>query len=158
MSFAYGYALQPGIDFSRKTTKQEFPIGMMAFDNKGRQWVYVKANGTIAAFKMAKCAASSDPFTNVVIATLVGADGAGNAVAGCTPQALAAGDFAWIVYRGVVEDDAVVISAAVQNGSPYDVSGTGDAGVLSLAADLANSNGVVIVDDTDNTGTILLTA
>lgn len=155
MAFTYGFAVASkvlGVDYSKKSTTALHPVGALSIDSKGRTWVYVKANGTIGAFKLVKAAAASDPFTNVVIAT---ASNAATKVLGMSPLALAAGDFAWIVSDGVVEDDAVVVSASVANGDPIISDGTGQC-VIAVETDINNIIGHCIVDDTDNTGTILL--
>lgn len=155
MAFAYSfaaYAKTVGVDYTIKSSVALHPIGTLSVDNKGRTWVYVKANGTIGAFKFAKSATSSDPYTNVVIGT---ASAAASLVVGMTPIALAAGDFAWIIKSGLIEDDAVVVSANVANGQPIvcDASGQAD---LAAATDIENAIGICVVDDTDNTGTIFL--
>lgn len=155
MAFAYGFAANGkifGVDVSLKHTTQQHAIGTESIDSKGRTWVYVKANGTIGAFKFCKAASSSDPYTNVVIGT---ASAAATLVAGMTVIALAAGDYAWIVKRGTIEDDATVVSANLTNGQPIvcDANGAAD---LAAATDIENAIGICVVDDTDNTGTIFL--
>jgi len=155
MAFGYGFSIGPkklGIDLTIKHTVAKHRVGEITFDNKGRKWVYVKANGTIGAFRFVKGAASTDPYTNVVIGT---ASAAGTQVVGMTPIALAAGDFAWIIKYGVLEDDAIVVSANVVNGDPIvcDANGAAD---KAAATDINNAVGICIVDDTDNTGTIFI--
>ena len=155
MAYTAGFNIGPrmtGIDLSLVGTTQLHPMGSIAYDNRGRKYVYVKANGTVAAFKLVKSASASDPFTNVVIAT---ASGAATKVLGMTVLALAANQYAWIVTQGVVEDDASVVSASVANGDPLISDGSGNC-TLATAADLEDTIGICIVDDTDNTGTIVL--
>lgn len=155
MAFAFGFNVGPkklGIDFSKIDSTAQHPVGTRAYDNKGRQLTYVKANGTIGKGNLIKAPANSDPFTNVVIAT---ASAAATLVLGIAPQALAAGNFAWIVSKGMFEDDAVVVSSAVANGDPI-VSDANGAGTLAAAADINNAVGICVVDDTDNTGSVYL--
>lgn len=155
MAYTNGFNIGPkmlGIDFSIKHTVAQHPVGTIAYDSKGRKLQYVKANGTIGAFKLVKAASSSSPYTNVVIAT---ASNAATKVMGMTPLALAAGDFAWIVVRGLVEDDAVVVSSALANGDPIISDASGQC-TIAVETDINNIIGVCVVDDTDNTGTIWL--
>lgn len=154
MAFAYGYNVGPkrlGVDFSIKHTTQQHPLGSLNYDNKGRKWIYIKAGGTIGAFKLAKAGAVTD-FTSVVIAT---ASNAATKVLGMTPLALASGDFAWIVAAGIVEDDAVVVSSAVANGDPIISDASGQC-TIAVETDINNIIGHCLVDDNDNTGTIYL--
>lgn len=154
MSFVQGYCVGPklGIDFTAIDTVAKHQIGKIAYDHRGRKMVYVKANGTIGAFRFVKAPATSDPFTNVVIGT---ASAAATLVLGMTPRALVAGNYAWIVQSGVIEDDAIVVSANLANGQPIvcDANGAAD---IAAATDIENALGICVVDDTDNTGTILL--
>lgn len=151
MAFTYGFPADHtlGVNFSKKTTVKEWTPGTLCKDNKGRTWVYVKANGTIAKGKMVKATANDDPFTNVVVAT---ASAAATMILGITVQDLAAGDYAWIVKSGVVEDDAGL--GTVSAGEPFvsDASGTA---ATAAAADINNAVGVVLVDD-GATGSVLL--
>lgn len=155
MAFTFGFNIGPkalGIDFSAIDSVAKHPIGTIAYDSKGRCLVYVKANGTIGKGKLVKSASASDPYTNVVIAT---ASAAGTTVLGMAPQALAAGNYAWIVKQGLFEDDAVVVSASVANGDPFVSDASGQC-TIAAAADVNNAHGTVVVDDTDNTGTVYL--
>src|SRR5712672_2894915 len=106
MAFAYGFAVAGkvlGVNYALKHITPQHGIGQISYDSRGRKWVYVKANGTIGGFKMVRNAAASDPFTNVVIAV---ASAATSMVIGISPLALSAGDYAWIIKEGIVEDDA----------------------------------------------------
>lgn len=153
MAFAYGYNIGPkvlGIDFSVKHTTAQHTVGSIAYDNKGREWLYVKAGGTIPVHNFVKAAANDDPFTNVLVGD---ASAAATKVLGMTPLALSSGDFAWIVKRGIYEDDAELASGSVADGQPIVCDANGG-GTVAAATDINNACGVCLIDDTDNTGTI----
>lgn len=155
MAFAYGFNIGPklmGVDFATKHTTPQHTPGTICSDNKGRKWIYVKAGGVIGAFRFVKAAVADDPYTDVLIGT---ASAAATMVLGMTPQALASGDYAWIVKSGVVEDDAVLASASTTPGAPIVCDANG-AGTDAAAADLGNAVGICLIDDADNTGTIVL--
>lgn len=154
MAFTPGYCVGPkiGVDLATKHTTAQHPVGTIVFDNKGRTWVYIKAGGTIALGNFVKAASADDPYTSAVIGT---ASGAGTMIIGMAGMALAANDFAFIVKSGVFEDDAQIVSASVAAGDPLICDANGD-GTIATAADINNACAVCLVDDTDNTGTILL--
>lgn len=154
MSYTHGFCVFPtlGVDFSAKSTVAKHPMGMLAWDNKGRELVYVKANGVIALGNLVKAAQADDPYTNVVIGT---ASNAGTKVLGMATMALAAGDYAWIVKKGVFEDDAQIVTASVAPGDPFICDANGDC-TIAVETDINNIAGHVLVDDTDNTGTVWL--
>lgn len=156
MAYTHGFSVGPkllGIDFSLKHTTAQHRVGTIAYDSKGRQMVYVKANGAIAAGNLVKATHADDPYTNVVIGT---ASNAGTKVLGMATMTLAAGDFAWIVKKGVFEDDAQLgNSAAIAPGDPFICDANGDC-VIAVETDINNIVGHVLVDDADNTGTVWL--
>lgn len=154
MSFVYGYNVGPkslGIDYTVKHTTPQHQIGSISYDNRGRKWIYVKSNATIAAGKLVRAVHLADPFTNVIVAT---ASNAATRPIGISVLALSAGDYAWIVNQGVVEDDAQLVSALAA-GSPFISNGTGQA-VIAVETDINNVSGLCLVDDGDSTGTLLL--
>lgn len=153
MAFTAGFCIGPkmlGVDFTKIGTTALHRVGTIAHDHKGRTWVYVKANGTIGAGNFVKAANADDPYTDVVIAT---ASAAATKVIGMAPYALAAGQFAWIVKRGPVEDVAQIVSASVAPGDPLVSDANGD-GTIAQATDINNICGVCLVDDTGNLGTV----
>ena len=153
MAFAAGFCVNMlGVDFTIKHTTQQHSMGLQVYDNKGRRWIYITAGGTIAVFSLVKAANADDPYTSAVIAT---ASNAATAVMGMNTLALSSGDYAWIVRAGVVEDDAVVVSSAVAAGDPIIASSAG-ACTIAVETDINNAIGICLVDDTDNTGTVLL--
>lgn len=154
MAFVAGYCVGPifGIDFTIKGTVALFPVGTIAYDNKGRKWRYVKAAGAITAHNLVKAAAADDAYGGVLVGD---ASAAATAVLGITPLTLANGDYAWIVESGIYEDDAEVASGAIADGQPFVCDASGGA-TLAAATDINNARGICLVDDTDNTGTLLL--
>jgi hypothetical protein len=155
MAFTAGFAIGPktlGVDFTIKHTTAQHPVGTVAYDSKGRKWVYVKANGTIAVGNLVKAANADDPFTNVVIAT---ASNANTRVLGMASLALSAGDYAWIVAAGIFEDDAQIVTASVAPGDPLISDANGDC-TIAVETDINTTIGHCLVDDTDNTGTVFL--
>lgn len=157
MAFTYGYAVGPksaGVNLALIHSTAQHRMGTKVFDNLGRVWLYVKANGSIALGNFIKAALADDPYTNVVISTASGATGEA-IVIGMAPVALVAGNFAWIVNQGVFEDDAQIVSAAVAAGDALESDANGD-GDIALAASIDNAIATCLVDDGDNTGTVLL--
>ena len=155
MAFTFGFNVGPktlGIDFSVIDTTAKHVVGTVAYDSKGRKLIYVKVSGSIGLGNFAKAAAADDPYTDVVIGT---ASGAATKVLGMAPQALTTGTWAWLVQKGIFEDDAQLVSANLTNGQPVICDANGDADI-ALAADIHNAVGVCLIDDTDNTGTLWL--
>lgn len=153
MAFTPGYCVSRiGPEFGVKSTTQKFPIGTIAWDHKGREWVYVKAGGTIPIHNFVKAAANDDPYTNVLVGD---ASAAATKVLGITPLALVSGDYTWIVKKGIYEDDAELASGAVADGQPIVCDANGG-GTAAAATDINNACGVCLIDDTDNTGTVFV--
>jgi hypothetical protein len=152
MAFAFGFNVGPkmlGVDFSTKHTTAQHRLGTECLDSKGRTMLYVKAGGTIEKGNLVKAAASATPHDGVLVAT---ASATATFILGMAPQALASGDYAWIVEHGVFEDEAQL--AAVAAGEAFVSDANGDC-VAAAAADIENSRGVVLVDG-GATGSVLL--
>lgn len=155
MAFTYGFNVGPkllGVDLQNTHTTAQHPVGSVVFDNLGKKYRYVLAAGTIGVGNLVKAANADAPFAAVVIAT---ASNAATHIVGMTPVALASGDYAWILESGVFEDDAQIVSASIAPGDPFISDANGDC-TIAVETDIQNARGVCLVDDTDNTGTVLL--
>lgn len=157
MAFDYGFNVGPitvGVKLSRIDTTKMHPLGSIAYNEKGKKFRYVQIAGTIGLGNYCKAALADDPYGAVVIAD---ASAAATHVIGMAPVALASGNFAWILEDGPFEDDAQIVSANVVAGQPLHVDANGD-GDIAAATDITNTTGTVLVDDTDNTGTVFVRA
>lgn len=146
-----------GVDVTKVGTTQLWPLGMKVRGaTYGKQYTYVKAGGVIAYGNLIKGGLADDPYAAVLIGT---ASAAANQPIGLWPHATssATNDFAFIHTGGVFEDDAQVVSASVANGDPFVSDANGDC-TIAAATDITNAAGEVLVDDTDNTGTVLFYA
>lgn len=155
MAFAFGYCVGPktlGVDFSAVHSTAQHPLGTIAYDNKGRKMLYVKANGSIGLGNFVKASSAATPFTDVVIGT---ASNAATWILGMAPQALSAGNYAWIVASGLFEDSAQIVSASVAAGDPLICDANGDA-TIAVETDINNARAVCLVDGGSNTGSIIL--
>lgn len=155
MAFTYGVPVGPkilGVDLDGVHSSAQHPVGTVVWDSKGKSYVYVLAGGSIGAGNFVKGVQADDPFTDVVIGT---ASAAANRPIGMATQALVDNDYAFILRTGVFEDDAQIVSANVAAGDPIvsDANGDGD---KAAATDINDASGICLVDDGDNTGTVLL--
>lgn len=157
MAFVYGFNVGPirvGVNLSLVGTTKMHALGSIAYNDKGKKFRYVLAAGTIGLGNYIKAAHADDPYGAVVIGD---ASAAATHVLGMAPVALASGQYAWILEDGVFEDDAQIVSANVVAGQPLHVDANGD-GDIAAATDITNTTGTVLVDDTDNTGTVFVRA
>ena len=155
MAFTPGFCVGPkilGVDLANKHTVAQHPVGTTVYDHKGRTWVYIKAGGTIGLGNLVKAASADDPYTSAVIAT---ASNAATFILGMSGLALVANDFAFIVAHGIFEDDAQIVTASIAPGDPFISDANGDC-TIAVETDINNARGICLVDDADNTGTVLL--
>lgn len=137
-----------GVDVTAVHTAAQHPLGFRAVDDEGKEYVYVKAGGSITAKNPVKIAASW-------VAT---ASGNAGRVEGVAVVGMAANDYGFVQTRGVVDVDAdsavaqdallslianasgqmVAVAAVAESGSATHVSGALTVRAVALAADTAN--------------------
>lgn len=114
----------PG-DTTRRTTTKELPLGTLAYDELGNEYVYVKAGAAIAINKAVTFTLSALGMDDVVATSAVDQH-----ILGVATTAFASGEYGFVLKRGVAR---VLATNNIAAGSRA-VSGT-DSGRLTVIAE-----------------------
>lgn len=143
-----------GVDTTVVHTTAQHPLGLRVFDDEGKEFVYVKAGGVIAAKNPVKIAAS-------YAATASGNAGRVDAVA---TVAFAANDYGFVQTKGVVDVDAdgavannaILSLIANASGQMVAVAAVSESGSASHVSGALTGRAVALADDTANVAPVRL--